>query len=596
MSEYKNLVEMQQASVTKYSDNKLFGTKKNGTWNWITFKEFGEMVDHCRGGLAAQGIGKGDSVAVISGNRVEWAVIAYATYGLGARLVPMYEHQLAEDWKYIIEDSGTKLLVVSLKDIFEQVKGWKGEMASLEAVFCMEFGEEDPQSYAKLLSAGKNNPTDTIEIDPELICGFIYTSGTTGNPKGVLLSHSNFISNVNAIDILFDFSPRDRCVSFLPWAHSFGQTCELHVLLNSGSGVAFAESIDKLVDNFSEVHPTILVSVPRIFNKIYAGLRAKMDEAGGLKKFLFYAAMENATKRRHLEEAGKSSALVNFKHWLFDRIVFSKVRDRFGGCLRYAFSGGAALSPEVAEFIDNLGIIVYEGYGLTETSPIACCNYIGHRKIGSVGKALLEVEVKIDTSVVEDDSDDGEIVVYGPNVMKGYHNLPEETAKVMTEDGGFRTGDRGRMDEEGYVYVTGRIKEQYKLENGKYVVPAPLEEQLQLSPYIMQAYIDGANRLYNVALIYPEQEAIARWAKEQGLGGEYKEIIDNPKTKEMVKSEIDQFSKGFKGYERVKQFAFMNEEMSTQNGLLTPSLKVKRRKVIETYEEVLDKLWTTGAR
>ncbi len=588
---FNNLVDMQKNAVKQHAQRDFFGTKINGIWKWITYKDFGEMVDGFRGGLAKAGIKKDDAVAIIAGNRVEWAVAAYASYGLGARFVPMYEHQLAEDWKYILRDSNTKLVITTTAEIYDKIKSFAGEMDNLQTIVGMHLDADDPNSFEGMIRTGKENPVETIDPDPDSICGFIYTSGTTGKPKGVLLTHGNFVHQVNAAHVAFPLEPEDCSLSFLPWAHSFGQTVELHVMMSMGAHVAFAESVQKLIDNFSEVRPTVLVSVPRIFNKIYDGLKKKMDEAGGLKLKLFNAAMANEAIRKELQAQGKSSWWVEFKHGIFDKIIFSKVRERFGGRLKYAISGGAALSPDVARFIDNIGIMVYEGYGLTETSPVAAANVPGTRKIGTVGKPFPEVKIVIDTSVVDDDSGDGEIIVYGPNVMKGYHNLPEETAKVLTEDGGFRTGDRGRFDEDGFVKITGRIKEQYKLENGKYVVPAPLEEQLQLSPYIIQVYIDGANKLYNAALIVPDQVSIEKWAKQKGINGSYEEILKNKATISLIEEQLAEFSKDFKGYERIKRFALIPEEFTTENGLLTPSLKLKRRKVIERYKDIIDTLW-----
>ena len=588
---FTDLVDMEKKAVAEHAHRDLFGTKENGVWNWITYKQFGERVDNFRGGLAKNGVGRGDGVAIISSNRVEWAVAGYATYGLGAVYVPMYEHQLPVDWEYILKDSGAKMLITTTEAIYDKVKDWPGKVGNIEKVVSMHLPASEELSFEGLEAAGKENPIDTVDIDPDSISGFIYTSGTTGKPKGVLLSHDNIVSNVNAVHEIFPLEPEDCSVSFLPWAHSFGQTVELHVMLSMGCHVAFAESVPKLVDNFGEVRPTILVSVPRIFNKIYDGLQKKMNEAGGLKKKLFFAAIANAVYRKELAAQGKSSWWADFKQGLFDKLVFSKVRDRFGGRLRYAFSGGAALSPEVAQFIDNVGILVYEGYGLTETSPIASCNYRGTQKIGTVGKPIPGVRIELDTSVVEGDTEDGEIIVYGPNVMKGYHNLPEETAKVMTEDGGFRTGDRGSWDKEGFLCITGRIKEQYKLENGKYVVPGPLEEQLQLSAYIVQVYVDGANKLYNAALIVPDQVAVEKWCAANGVSGSYEEVLKTEKVKALFEAELANYSKPFKGYERVKQFALITEEFTAENGMLTPSLKLKRRKVIDKYTELLDSLW-----
>jgi len=593
VSKFNDLVDMQQKSVAAFGTRTLFATKDAGAWRPTTYAEFGRRVDDFRGGLAARGVGVGDAVAIISANRVEWAVAAYATYGLGATFVPMYEHQLEADWDFILKDSGATQLVVSTRSIYDTVKDWPDKIDALEGVCCMALPREDDASFGALETAGRENPAPAKDdIDPDSVCGFIYTSGTTGKPKGVLLSHKNFTSNVNAIHQIFPLDPDDSSVSFLPWAHSFGQTVELHCMISMGCSVAFAESIEKLVDNIAEVKPTILVSVPRIFNKIYDGLQKKMDEAGGVKKKLFEAGMKNEGERRKLAEGGRSSLVLNLKGAFFDKLIFSKVRERFGGRLKYAFSGGAAISTEVAEFIDRIGIMVYEGYGLTETSPIATANCRGHRKIGSVGRAIPGVSIEIDSSAVESAGDEGEVIVYGPNVMQGYHNLPEETAKVMTDDGGFRTGDRGRLDSDGYLYITGRIKEQYKLENGKYVVPAPLEEQLQLSPYIVQVYVDGANRPYNAALVVPDQPALQKWAAAQGLGGTYDELLERDETKKLIAGELAKYAADFKGYERIREFALIGEEFTTANGLLTPSLKLKRRKVVDKYGDLINSLWS----
>ena len=587
---YSDLNEVLAKSVAEHQHRNAFGTKRDGQWDWITYGELGKRVDDFRGGLAKLGISQGDTVAIISSNRVEWAVAAYATYGLGARFCPMYETQLPKDWEYIINDSGAKVLLVSTYAIYEETRDWTREIDSLENVFCMALPSEDVASFESLERNGREHPTEAVDIDTNWTCGFIYTSGTTGKPKGVLLSHSNICSNLNGISTIFPVDHSDVSVSFLPWAHSFGQTCELHCLVSRGAAIAIAESVEKLVDNFGEVRPTLMYAVPRIFNRIYDGVQKKMA-AGGLKKVLFDAAMSNAAERKRLAAQGRTSGLVEAKHKMLDKVVLSKVRDRFGGRVRYAVSGGAALSPEVGEFIDNLGIIVCEGYGLTETSPIATANHPGARKIGSVGKPINGVEIIIDQSVVEDeDSKDGEILVKGPNVMQGYHNLPDKTAEVIREDGAFRTGDLGRLDEDGFLYITGRIKEQYKLENGKYVVPVPLEEGLQLSGFIAQAFIHGFNKPFNVALLVPDREATEGFAKQNGLSGDYADILRHPKIQRLFEEQLEEHSKDFKGYERVRAFALIAEEFTVDNGLLTPKMSVKRNQVMDRYAKELEAL------
>ena len=588
---FSNLVEMFEASVRAYAPNPLFGTKVNGAYTWMTYADVGALVDAFRAGLASLGVAQGDAVAVISNNRVEWAVAAYATYGLGAKYVPMYEAQLPKEWKYILEDCGAKVLLAANTEIFNKTTGFVDEIATLEHVVNFEGSASDSMSFEAICALGRKAPVPSVSPASEDICGFIYTSGTTGNPKGVLLSHGNISSNINAVHQIFPMSQDDVSLSFLPWAHSFGQTVELHTLLSYGASLGIAESVATILVNLEEVKPTLLFSVPRIFNRIYAGVHKKMAEAGGLKEKLFQRTLVVASKRKALEKEGKRSKRLELQFLVLDALVGKKIRARFGGRLRYAFSGGAALSKEVGEFVDNLGITVYEGYGLTETSPICTGNCPAGQVIGSVGRPIPGVQVKIDPVEAAPEGQ-GEIVVYGPNVMQGYHNLPEKTAEVMTADGGFRTGDLGRLDSEGFLYITGRVKEQYKLENGKYVAPAPLEEQLKLSGFINQALIDGTNRPHNVALIVPDFETLRPWAHAQGMGQlSDAALCETDAVRRLIKAEIAERSDAFKGYEVPKDFALLSEEFSTDNGMLTPTLKLKRRVILGEYGERLSALY-----
>ncbi|MCI0673187.1 MAG: AMP-binding protein, partial [Myxococcaceae bacterium] len=310
-----------------------------------------------------------------------------------------------------------------------------------------------------------------------------------------------------------------------------------------------------------------------------------------VKRALFFRGMAVAAQRRTLAEKGQKSALLEAQHAFFDKVVFSKVRARFGGRLKYAFSGGAAISKEVAEFIDNLGITVYEGYGLTETSPIATANFPNNRKIGSVGKAIPGVRVEIDTSA-SGDTRQGEVVVHGHNVMMGYYNLPEENGKVFTGNGGFRTGDMGYLDEQGYLYITGRIKEQYKLENGKFVVPVPIEQALTLSTFIANAMVDGHNRPFNVAILVPDMEMLKKWATEKGLDtSSIPELLKRPEVQQLYREQVNEFTRNIKGYEKPQRFLLISEDFSTANDMLTPSLKLKRRNVLARYGEEVEALY-----
>ncbi len=583
MAKFLTLVDIYTDAIKTFPDNPLFGTKRGGQWQWMTYLEFGKATDGFRAGLASLGLERGDRVAIIANNRPEWAIAAYACFGLGVAYVPMYEAQLPKDWEFIVKDCSAKALIVATDAIAEKTKDFLDTIPSLQHIISMDPAtktSERVRSFKELTATKTRVPP--ITPDPKDTAGFIYTSGTTGNPKGVILSHGNIASNVSAIHECFPMSSMDRSLSFLPWAHSFGQTVELHGLFSMGASLAIAESVEKILDNLTETKPTLLFSVPRIFNKLYAAVQKQISTKPGAIQSMVKSALATRAKQRKGEEVSLGEGLILA---LTDKVVFSKVRAKFGGELKYAFSGGAAISTEVAEFIDSLGVTVYEGYGLTETSPIATANWPNNRKIGSVGKPIPGVKVKI--------SGDGEIVVYGPNVMQGYHNRKEENDAVLMPDGGFKTGDMGKIDDEGFVYITGRLKEQYKLENGKYVVPTPLEEQLKLSPYVLNVMVHGDNKPYNVALVVANVPAVKDWGKDNGVSdSDPDKLLANPKVRALFKKELEHYGEKFKGFEGVKDFALISEDFTTENGMLTPSLKVKRRKVFERYESLIESLYS----
>jgi long-chain acyl-CoA synthetase len=590
---FKNLVELLETSVESYAGRELFGTKVGNVWRWITYGEFGRLVEAFRAGLAARGIKRGDRVACVANNRIEWAVSAYAVYTLGAVWVPMYEAQLEKEWQFIIKDCDAKALLVSTQPLYQKTKDWVGKVGALEHVIAFEGPTSDPNTYEAVIAQGRVSPVKSAQVEGSDICGFIYTSGTTGDPKGVMLTHDNIASNVSAIHEIIDLEADDRSLSFLPWAHSFGQTVELHGLLSMGAAMALAESVDKIIDNLAETRPTVIMSVPRIFNRIYDRVQKQIREKPKAIQKLVEAGIKAAGKKR---DGGRLSLIEVAAFEAADRLVFEKVRGRFGGRLKYAVSGGAAIAKEVAEFIDAIGITVYEGYGLTETSPIATANAPGRRKIGSVGKPIPGVRIVIDTKVTGD-PENGEIIVYGPNVMKGYHNRDSENAQVFTADGGFRTGDMGKLDKHGYLFITGRIKEQYKLENGKYVVPSPLEEKLKLSQYIANVMIHGANKPYNVAVIVPDLNEVREWAKkpENGISDTSDDaLLADPKVRNLIRQELEQYSGDFKQFEKVLKFDLVKEDFTTQNNMLTASLKVKRRNVLAAYGEKIERLYGGG--
>lgn len=586
--DFSDLVSMWERITTRYAERPLFGEKRASGWVWKTYAEVAEMVLAFRAGLASLGVGPGDRVALISDNRLEWGVTVHATLGLGAAYVPMYESQTREDWAYILRDSGAKVVFGAKREIVRALDEVKASIPTLQHVCGFDLDATDPRSFAHLLTSGRAAAkVPTAKIDPAQPAGFVYTSGTTGEPKGVVLTHANFCSNINDLTPLFPLTSEDRSLAFLPWAHAFGQTAEFYMLPALGCAVALNDEVPKLVGNLPDVQPTVLIAVPRIFNRIYDGVNQQMRDKPKPIQALFRAGIRAATRKSRGAQLGMGESLA-LK--LADKLIFKKVRQKFGGRLKLVVSGSAALSKEVAEFIDALGIDVYEGYGLTETAPVISVNTPAHRKIGSVGKPLPSVRVVIDTQVTGDPKH-GEIVAYGANVMRGYHNQPAEDAKIFTADRGLRTGDMGFVDEDGYLYITGRIKEQYKLENGKYVVPSPLEEELKLSPYIGNVMLHGANKPHNVALVVLNQVNLAKWAEREGvtLGSD---PTNNPKVRELIKAELETHSKDFRGYERPKGFALLTEDFTVENGMLTPKMSVRRNQVLKHYQATLDKLYT----
>jgi long-chain acyl-CoA synthetase len=587
--QFQTLPELMDQAAAVHRDNDCFGTKQaNGSWEWMTYGEVGLRVSEAKSGLGQLGVGRGSRVAIISNNRVEWAVIAFATFALGAVLVPMYEAQEADEWKFILEDSSAKVVVAANSQIAAKIESFRSELPALSHVIALDKAKDDPNSYAALLAHGAKAPAPRAEVSPQDQAAQLYTSGTTGAPKGVQLSHANFCTNVLASCSRFDFGPGDRSLAFLPWAHAFGQVAELYTFFNFGAALAINDEIPNIVANLAVVRPTILVAVPRIFNRIYDGVNKQMAAKPAVIRKLFRAGVAAATKRSRGEKLDLAETLALRAA---DKLIFGKVRMRFGGRLRFVVSGSAALSTEVAEFIDALGIDVFEGYGLTETSPVVSVNYPGSRKIGSVGKALPGVEIRIDRAKTEDGAH-GEIVVSGPNVMMGYFERPEDNAQVLMPDGSFRTGDMGFLDADGFLYITGRIKEQYKLETGKYVVPSPLEEQLKLSPFVSNVLLYGANKPHNVALVVLDAATVDEWAKARGLSTQT--LAENAELKKLVLSELEKYSKSFKSYERPKAVVLTLEEFTTENGMLTPKMSIKRRNVLAKYQARLDALYTSS--
>jgi long-chain acyl-CoA synthetase len=531
-------VEILEKSVAKFPQRPFLGTKNKTLkqYEWITYADFGKRVDNVRSGLSQMGIQKDDAVGIICNNSTDWAICFFATSGLDARFVPMYEAELAQVWKYIINDAQIKVLFISKKEIYAKIKDVLSSIPTLQKVIVME--GDGPDTLADLEKKGAAKKVKSIYPDQSSICILIYTSGTTGDPKGVLLSQANITSNAHAV--------RFASLKSMKMTHHY-PSCPGRMFSDSenllytaflGGSMGLAESAATIPEDLLLVKPTFMTAVPRVFNKVYDGLWTKMNEEGGLAKTLFVMGVESGKKKRELAAQGKSCFMTNLKFKIADAIVFQENQGKLGGRLKELMTGSAMMNPEISHFFWDMGVPLYDAYGLTETSPGATMNCPTKYKIGSVGPAMGLGKIVIDKSVVGPDANDGEIIIYGPNVMQGYHNKPEATKAVMTPDGGFRTGDRGRLDEEGFLFITGRLKEQFKLENGKYVFPVAIEEDIKLNHYIENAMIYGEGREFNIALIIPDFAALDKWAEKNKLPKDHAELLKKEETKKFLENEI----------------------------------------------------------
>jgi len=543
--------------------------------------------------LAAIGVGVGDTVGIIANNRKEWLIGEVATQGLGAAYVPMYEKELVSIWKYIVKDAAVKVLFVSRSEILEKIKDFPAEIPTLKHIYLIEGTGEN--TMAALEKKGAEKPVPSRKPKYSEVAVLIYTSGTTGEPKGVLLSHGNLAENVKAGLVWFpNLTEKSRCISMLPWAHSFGITADLHAFILQGASIGIMGSVETLIDDLPKIQPTFMITVPRIFNRVYNGVWAKMREEGGLKLKLFEAALAAAKLKRETGKAG-------LKYKILDKIVLKKIRARFGGRLESAVTGSAPMNVEIAKFFIDVGIPTYDAYGLSETSPAITINspLMGNR-LGSVGKPINKTKVVIDRSRTGETGDDGEILCFGPQCMIGYHNKPEQTKEVIVEMKGMRgvrTGDRGRLDEEGFLFITGRFKEEYKLTNGKYVHPDTIEREMKILPWVLNAVVTGAGHEYNVGLIVPDMNVLKRVAEELNLSVDPKDLFDlsnseGRKFKELLTAEIQNHLKKLVGsYEIPRKFEFVLEDFTLDNGMLTQTMKLKRRVVMEKYGDRLENLY-----
>jgi long-chain acyl-CoA synthetase len=555
-----------------------------------------EETDSFAFGLASLGIKKEDKIAIIAENRPEWVYSDMAILGLGAIDVPLYPSLTAESIEFILNNSESKGIIVSTKFQLIKVMKIRNKCRTLKFIILLnekdfDANNKDLYTFSKIQELGnafkKAHPSllkDNLEIiKPNDVCTIIYTSGTTGEPKGVVLTHHNILSNVQAALDCFPIGKTDVFLSFLPLCHIFERMAGYYTAFAAKCTVCYAESIETVAQNLVDIKPTIMTSVPRLFERINSKIIKNVDSQPSSKQKIFYWAMDVGVKYNDAKKIGDVPFALSLKHKLADKLVYSKLREKTGGNLRFFISGGAALPLYLGKFFEAIGIIIVEGYGLTESSPVICANRVEDFKFGSVGKPFPGVEIKI--------ASDGEILAKGPNIMQGYYKNKKETEATI-KDGWLYTGDIGVFDANGYLLITDRKKHLFKTSAGKYIAPNPIESMFLASKYIDQFVLIGDRRMFLTALIVPDFEAVKEYADSNKiLYDKVEDLVRDEQIYKMLDKEMDQFQKKLANYERVRKFVLLNRPFTIESGEITPSLKIKRKYVEERYQDLIDQMY-----
>jgi long-chain acyl-CoA synthetase len=592
--EPSTIVEVFERAMRVHARADLLNYKRAGEWRSISSENFMRRVRRVALGLHALGLGRGERAGILSESSPEWVVVDVGCQFAGVVNVPVYPTLAPQQVCYILDDSGARLLFVQNSAALERVRAAVGVCKGLLNVVVME-GEADGDGALTLaeleargaeLEASRPGLLEEVSgaISPEDLATIIYTSGTTGEPKGVMLTHSNVVSNLIGTSERLAFTPEDVVLSVLPLSHVFERGA-MYMYLHHGAKVYFAESIEKVGENLREVRPTLVVAVPRLYEKIYARIKEKAAEGGKAKTAILMWAVRVARQwAQRVIWKRPVPAWLALEHKLASRIVFSKWRDGVGGRIRLFLAGGAALPEELGLIFYGAGLPIVQGYGLTETSPVITVNGPVDNRVGTVGRPIRHVEVRI--------AEDGEIESRGPNVMRGYYNKPEATREVFTTDGWFKTGDIGTLDAEGYLRITDRKKELFKTSGGKYVAPQPIEQRIKRSRFVNQVVLIGNGRKFAAALIVPDWEMLRSYAQHKGLDCKTpSEFCRHPRVIDLFQRQVDSVTEDLSRFERVKRVALLERELTVEGGELTPTLKVKRRVVDDKYKEIIDRLY-----
>ena len=587
------LTEMFLAGL-EHDKSDRFLYKEDGTYHPLSTRDFYQQVRQVAAALKEFGVARGDRVALMAENGTHWPAVDYATLSVGAVLVPVYPTLTSDQAAYIANDCDAEVLFVQGKERYEGLLSERSDMPNIRQFVTIDH-EPSPEhaehtvSFASLLATGEAMSEEAFaasarQSKPDDLATFIYTSGTTGNPKGVMLTHRNLTSNLLAAAQAIDIESRHTGLSFLPLSHSFERIVD-YIYFRQGATIAYAESVQAVAQNFIEVKPHFFVSVPRVYEKVINKVRENVATAPALRQKIFAWAERVGRKSLPWRLRRQSPpGLLGLQLKIADKIVFSKIRERLGGRFEFATSGGAPLARAIAEFFWAAGIEIYEGYGLSETSPVLTVNKPGKVKLGTVGAAIDGVTLKI--------AGDGEILAKGPNIMVGYNKLPEQTAETIDAEGWFHTGDIGEIDAEGFLKITDRKKEIIINDYGKNIAPAPIENELKISRFIEQAVVIGDRRKFLSAVIQPDFEALGNWAARNGLPTDDRQaLIDAPQTRELYENEIAEVNKELAKYEMIRAFDLLPNELSIEGGELTPTQKVKRRVIASKYADLIDGIY-----
>ena len=561
---------------------------ESGSWVGRTYAEVGETVKQLSLGLIELGIVKGDKVAILANTRPEWTYVDFAALSAGATVVPIYQTNSPEECQYVLENSDSTAVVVEDEAQLEKIRAIRSQCPQLQHVILMTGSADDAISLDDLAARGSGRPdTDWEEryssVEPSDICTFIYTSGTTGPPKGCVISHGNYRAMLDMVISVDAISADGVTYLFLPLAHSFALLIQLGSFALGATLAYWERDPLKIVPNLSEVRPTYFPSVPRIFEKIHGAAISNAEKAGGLKKAIFDWAIGVGSKVRELERQGKEpGALLKLQYAIADKQVLSKIRGIFGGRLEQAVSGAAPINPDILRFFDAAGVLVLEGWGMTETSTAATIATPDAFKFGTIGKPFPGVEIKI--------AEDGEILVKGPNVFQGYYKNEEATRETIV-DGWLHTGDVGEIDADGFIRITGRKKDIIITAGGKNITPANLEAEIKQHPLVSQCVVIGDRRPYLVALVTLDPETAAAYAKEEGLPADLAELAANEKVRASIQAHLDQVNQKFARVEQVKKFEILPQDLSQEGGELTPTMKVKRNVVTDKHSAAIERLY-----